>query len=55
MLPSDGQRMIRFDTSRLSIEDIVSIAAGSARAVLSDAPEFRAAISRGADFLDRLL
>ena len=55
MLPSDGQRMIRFDTSRLSIEDIVSIAAGSARAVLSDVPEFRAAISRGADFLDRLL
>ena len=55
MLPSDGQRTIRFDTSRLSIEDIVAIAAGSARALLSDAPEFRAAISRGADFLDRLL
>jgi len=57
MLPSDNQpqRTVRFDTSRLSIEDIVAIAEGSARAVLSEAPEFRATIARGADFLDRLL
>ena len=57
MLPTDGQiqRTICFDTSRLTIEDIVAIAEGSAYAVLSDAPEFRAAIARGADFLDRLL
>ncbi len=40
---------------RVTIEDIVDIAEGSARAILSDAPEFRAAIARGADFLDRLL
>ena len=48
-------RTIRFDMERVTIEDIVDIAAGSARAILSDAPEFRAAIARGADFLDRLL
>jgi histidine ammonia-lyase len=48
-------RAIRFDGGRLQIEDIVDIADESAYAVLSDAPEFRSAIARGADFLDRLL
>ncbi|OGB23130.1 MAG: histidine ammonia-lyase [Burkholderiales bacterium RIFCSPLOWO2_02_FULL_57_36] len=48
-------RAVRFDRERLNIEDIVDIANGSASAFLSDAPEFRAAIARGADFLDRLL
>jgi histidine ammonia-lyase len=48
-------RTVRFDQGRLQIEDVVDIANGTARAVLSDAPEFRAAIARGADFLDRLL
>jgi histidine ammonia-lyase len=48
-------RTVRFDQSRLRIEDIVDIANGSATAVLSSAPEFRDAIGRGADFLDRLL
>jgi histidine ammonia-lyase len=48
-------RAVRFDQQRLRIEDIVDIAHRSASAVLSDAPEFRAAIARGADFLDRLL
>ena len=48
-------RTIRFDRGRLAIEDIVEIAEGSARAVLSESAEFRAAIARGADFLDRLL
>ena len=47
--------VICFDGGRVAIEDIVAVAEGSARAVLSDAPEFRAAIARGADFLDRLL
>jgi histidine ammonia-lyase len=47
--------VVRFDQGRLRIEDIVDIAQGSARATLSDAPEFRATITRGADFLDRLL
>jgi histidine ammonia-lyase len=48
-------RTIRFDMERVSIEDIVDISQGSATALLSDAPAFRAAIARGADFLDRLL
>jgi histidine ammonia-lyase len=51
----DAIRTVRFDTGRLAIEDIVAIAEGAARAILSEAPEFRAAIARGADFLDRLL
>jgi histidine ammonia-lyase len=51
----NAPRIIRFDASRLTIEDIVEISEGSAGADLSDAPEFRAAIARGADFLDRLL
>jgi histidine ammonia-lyase len=49
------QRAVRFDRNRLALEDIVEIARGSARAVLSPDPAFRAAIARGADFLDRLL
>lgn len=49
------QREVRFDQSRLRIEDIVDIANGTAGAILSDDPAFRAAIARGADFLDRLL
>ncbi len=49
------QRAVRFDMSRLQIEDIVDIARASAKASLSDEPAFRAAIMRGADFLDRLL
>jgi histidine ammonia-lyase len=48
-------RTIRFDMERVTVEEIVAIAEGAATAVLSDAPEFRATIARGADFLDRLL
>ena len=52
---STSVRTIRFDDGRLKIEDIVDIAEGSASVALSDASEFRSAIARGADFLDRLL
>ncbi len=52
---NNSQRVVRFDRDRLTLEDIVDIARGSARAVLSNDPAFRAAIARGADFLDRLL
>jgi histidine ammonia-lyase len=58
MHPADlktTRRAVQFDRSRLSIEDIVDIARGSASAVLSSDPAFRALIARGADFLDRLL
>ncbi|MFZ6870865.1 HAL/PAL/TAL family ammonia-lyase [Undibacterium sp. Di27W] len=48
-------RTVQFDRNRLSIDDIVDIAHGRANAALSTDPEFRAAIARGADFLDRLL
>lgn len=48
-------RTVRFDRNRLAIEDIVDIAQGRASAELSDDPAFRAAIARGADFLERLL
>ncbi|RZA31192.1 MAG: aromatic amino acid lyase, partial [Lysobacteraceae bacterium] len=47
--------VVRFDQSRLAIEDIVAIARGTAQPALSDDPAFRARIARGADFLDRLL
>ncbi|MGG7606065.1 HAL/PAL/TAL family ammonia-lyase [Massilia sp. BKSP1R2A-1] len=50
----NGGSAVRFDDTRLTIEDIVRVAAG-ARAVLSDDVRFRARITRGADFLDRLL
>ncbi|MET3132927.1 histidine ammonia-lyase [Oxalobacteraceae bacterium GrIS 1.11] len=53
--PTLPRRAVRFDQGRLRIEDIADIARGTAGATLSDAPAFRAAIARGADFLDRLL
>lgn len=49
------QRAIRFDQGRLQIEDVCAIANATASAALSKDPAFRAAIARGADFLDRLL
>lgn len=52
---SPAPTLVCFDQSRLRIEDIVEIAKGTARACLSQDPGFRAAIARGADFLDRLL
>ena len=58
MHPADLEttlRAVRFDQDRLRIEDIVDIANRAAGAILSDAPAFRAAIARGADFLDRVL
>jgi histidine ammonia-lyase len=41
----NNPRTVRFDQSRLTIEDIVDIAQGRATAVLSDDPAFRAASS----------
>lgn len=49
------QRTVRFDQSRLTIEDVIEIANRTSLATLSDDPKFRATISRCADFLDRLL
>ena len=50
-----SRRTVRFDRERLALEDIVAIARGTAHPALSDDPAFRAAIAKGADFLDRLL
>lgn len=44
-----------FDGQRLSIEDITALAVQTRAATLSTDANFRARISRGADFLDRLL
>jgi histidine ammonia-lyase len=49
------QRTVLFDRNRLTLDDIVDIAHGRARAELSSDPAFRAAIAKGADFIDRLL
>jgi histidine ammonia-lyase len=50
-----GRRTVRFNMERVKIEDIVDVADGSACAILSNASDFRSAIARGADFVDRLL
>lgn len=49
------QRIVQFDQDRLNIEDIVAISSRSVNIVLSHDKQFRAIISRGADFIDRLL
>jgi len=48
-------RMIRFGGVQLTIDDVVDLAHGHARAELSADPVFRAFIQRGADFVDRVL
>jgi histidine ammonia-lyase len=47
--------MVCFDRNRITLDDVVAIAHRTAKPVLSSDPVFRAAIARGADFLDRLL
>lgn len=44
-----------FDGQRLGIADVLALSRRQAQARLSESPEFRARIQRGADFLDRLL
>ena len=51
----NSPRTICFDGGWRTIEEIGAIAEKNAAASLSPAPEFRAAIARGADFLDRRL
>lgn len=46
---------VRFDGTRLTIEDVTALAFIQRTVELSSDPEFRARIARGADFLDRLL
>lgn len=53
--PTPSCRVVCFDQGRLQIEDITDLAHGRATSEVSSAPGFRAAIAKGADFLDRLL
>ncbi len=54
MSPSNPDTVV-FDGTRLCIEDVVAVANQQRVAHLSTTIEFRAKISRGAEFLDRLL
>src|SRR5260221_11306876 len=47
--------MITFNTTRLGIEDVLSLAEKRAEASLDSSKDFVAAINRGAEFLDKLL
>ncbi len=48
-------RVVRFGGVQLTIDDVVDLAHGCARAELSCDPAFRARLQRGADFVDRVL
>jgi histidine ammonia-lyase len=48
-------RVVRVGGAPLTIDDVVDLAHGHARAELSTDPAFRAFIQRGADFVDRVL
>ncbi|WP_141325826.1 histidine ammonia-lyase [Myxococcus sp. AB025B] len=50
-----SERAVRFDGSRLAIEDVSALSRREREAELSTAAEFRGRITRGAEFLDRLL
>lgn len=52
---SSPERPVCFDGTRLSLEDVVRISQRECTAELGTSTEFRRRISRGAEFLDRLL
>ena len=54
-MQNDTAPACRFGDAPLTIEDVVALAQRQRTAVLNEDPAFRARISRGADFLDRLL
>jgi len=51
----NSERPVRFDGSRLSLEDVVALSRQERAAELGTSPDFRQRIRRGAAFLDRLL
>ena len=53
--PTNESLPPRFGDAPLRIEDVVAMSRRQAKAALSEDPAFRARITRGADFLDRLL
>ena len=54
-LPLNDAGAVRFGDAPLRIEDVVALSQRRSAAVLSEDPVFRARITRGADFLDRVL
>ncbi|NTX03820.1 aromatic amino acid lyase [Myxococcus sp. CA051A] len=50
-----NERAVRFDGSRLAIEDVSALSRRERDAELSTSTDFRRRITRGAEFLDRLL
>ncbi|MCP3140988.1 HAL/PAL/TAL family ammonia-lyase [Pyxidicoccus xibeiensis] len=50
-----SERAVRFDGSRLTIEDVASLSRRERGAELGTSTDFRKRITRGAEFLDRLL
>jgi histidine ammonia-lyase len=54
-MPDKNNNAVRFDGSRLTIEDVCALAQQQRPALLSADAAFRARIAEGADFLDRLL
>ncbi|SBV37245.1 histidine ammonia-lyase protein (Histidase) [uncultured Stenotrophomonas sp.] len=54
-MQNDAAPACRFGAAPLTIEDVAALAQRQRTAVLNEDPAFRARISRGADFLDRLL
>lgn len=55
MAATTDLRPLAIDGRPLRIEDVTDVARGRARARLSDEPAFLARITRGADFIDRLI
>jgi len=53
--PAEPRTVVVDGRQPLTIEDVVAVATGAARARLSEADGFRARIGRGADFVDRLI
>ena len=53
--PAEPRTVVVDGRQPLTIEDVVAVATGAARARLSEADDFRARIGRGADFVDRLI
>ena len=51
----DTQAPITFDGRNLSIEDVIAVASRARKPELGQSAVFRQRITRGADFLDRLL
>ncbi len=55
LLSPTPENTVSFDGTRLALEDVVAVARGECTATLGTSAEFQQRITRGAEFLDRLL